>query len=109
MQRMNMQPMKWIVTAAAMSTALTACSSLQPPPGEPDRRAARSGECRAEPVQWAIGEDASSATTGRIWRESHAGLLRPIAPGQAVRHDHRTDRVNVDVDADNRIIRVWCG
>ncbi len=109
MQRMNMQRTTPIMLASVLTAALAACSSLQPPAGEPDRRAAQSGECRVEPVQWAVGEEASPTITGRIWRESHAGLLRPIAPGQAVRHDHRADRVNVDVDADNRITRIWCG
>ena len=88
---------------------VAACSSLQPEPGEPDRRAAHSGACRADAVQWAVGQPATAEVSGRVWRESHAGLLRPIAPGQAVRQDHRPDRINLEVDRDNVILRAWCG
>ena len=45
----------------------------------------------------------------RVWRESHAGLIRPIAPGQPITKDLRPDRVNVELDANNRIVRVHCG
>lgn len=85
------------------------CSSLQPAPGAPDERAAQSGTCHADKVQWAIGEPATQAITGRVWRESHAGLIRPIAPNQPVTRDYRADRINVDIDADNIIRKAWCG
>jgi hypothetical protein len=42
-------------------------------------------------------------------RESGAGQLRPIAPGQATTRDLRPDRVNVFVDASNAIVRITCG
>lgn len=98
-----------LATAVAACALLAACAGLQPPPGAPAERAAHSGACHAEPVQWAIGADAGTEVTGRIWRESHAGLIRPIAPGQAVTRDHRPDRINVEIDADNVIRRIWCG
>ena len=91
------------------SLAIAGCSSLQPDPGRPGERAAASGACHAEPVQWAIGEEATQQTMARVWRESHAGLIRPIAPDQAVTADFRQDRVNVELDADNRIVRIRCG
>ena len=49
------------------------------------------------------------AVMARVWRESGAGLIRPIAPGQAVTRDFRADRVNVHIDRDNRITAVSCG
>lgn len=88
---------------------LTACVPLQPAPGAPDLRAAASGTCHAAPVQWAVGEHATETVMGRVWRESHAGLIRPVKPGQAVTLDVRADRVNVELDADNRIVRIHCG
>jgi len=45
----------------------------------------------------------------RIWRESGAGLIRPIGPDQAVTRERRNDRVDVEIDADNRIVRITCG
>ncbi len=66
-------------------------------------------QCRTEPVQWAIGQAATQEVMGRVWRESGAGLIRPIAPNQAVRRDQRPDRVNVSIDASNVITGIDCG
>ena len=62
-----------------------------------------------EAVAWAVGQPADEAVMARVWRESGAGLIRPIAPGQAVTRDFRADRVNVHIDRDNRISAVSCG
>ena len=67
------------------------------------------GACHAEAVAWAVGQPADEAVMARVWRESGAGLIRPIAPGQAVTRDFRADRVNVHIDRDNRITAVSCG
>jgi hypothetical protein len=88
---------------------LAGCAGLQPDPGRPGEAAAQSGACHADRVQWAIGAEATQDTMARVWRESHAGLLRPIAPGQPVTKEFRADRVNVALDRDNRIVRVYCG
>jgi hypothetical protein len=93
----------------ALATVLAGCAGMQPDPGRPGEAAAQSGACHADPVQWAIGREASQETMARVWRESHAGLIRPIAPGQAVTKEFRVDRVNVELDRDNRIVRVYCG
>jgi len=106
---MNASSRRPILACLAALVATTACTSIQPEPGKPDIAAAESGACRADAVQWAIGQQASQETTGRVWRESHAGLIRPISPGQAVTRDYRADRVNIELDADNRITRVYCG
>ena len=95
-----------VVTALTLASG---CSSLQPPPGAPDERAAASGTCHADKVQWAIGEQATQDVTARVWRESHAGLIRPIAPDQPVTRDYRQDRINIDIDAGNVIRKAWCG
>ena len=95
--------------AACLAMLLGACSSIQPDPGAPGRAGAAAGACNAEAVAWAVGQPANEAVMGRIWRESGAGLIRPIAPGQAVTRDFRPDRVNVHIDRDNTITSVGCG
>ena len=40
--------------------------------------------------------------------ESGAGLVNPIGPGTVVKHDARTDRLRVYIDADNRITAARC-
>ena len=92
---------------ASLVVLLAACASLQPDSGGP--AIAGDGTCNAEGLGWAIGEEATRETMARVWRESGAGLIRPIAPGQAVTRDYRRDRVNVRIDGDNVITATDCG
>lgn len=34
---------------------------------------------------------------------------RVIRPGDAVTEDYSTDRLNIDLDANDRVTRLWCG
>jgi hypothetical protein len=88
--------------------SLAACvppASLQPASDGP----AAAGACHADRVAWAVGKVADQEVMGRVWRESGSGLIRPIAPGQAVTRDFRQDRINVHIDSDNVITQVACG
>lgn len=98
-----------LLACLPFAVLLSACASLQPDPGAPGERAAASGACHADAVQWAVGQEGTQETMARVWRESHAGLIRPIAPGQAVTREFRADRMNVELDAANRIVRAYCG
>lgn len=95
--------------ATGLALLLAACSSIQPDPGAPGRAGAAAGACHAEAVAWAVGQPADEAVMARVWRESGAGLIRPIGPGQVVTRDFRPDRVNVEIDANNTITRITCG
>ncbi len=99
-----------LLSATCLGLLLAACAppqSLQPASGGPT--IAGDGTCQAEGLEWAIGEKATQDTMARLWRESGAGLIRPIAPGQAVTRDYRRDRVNVRIDDDNAITGIDCG
>lgn len=101
------RPMK---CAAALLPLLAACApsaSLQPAAGGPAAQTA--GRCQVESVAWAVGQAATEETMARVRKESGAGQLRPIAPGQATTRDLRPDRLNVFVDASNAIVRITCG
>lgn len=90
--------------------ALVGCAppaSLQP--SSPGPQVAGSGRCDAGKVAWAIGAAADRDTMARVWKESGAGLIRPLSPNQPTTRDLRPDRLNVHLDADNRIVRVDCG
>lgn len=88
---------------ALLSMALASACANAPATG------AGPGICHADEVQWAVGQPGDQATMGRVWRESGAGLLRAIGPDRPVTRDHRRDRVNVFLDAGNRITAVTCG
>lgn len=99
-----------VVPAAFLAAVLlAACSSVQPDPGVPGRAGAAAGTCHAERVAWAVGQPANEEVVARLWRESGAGLARPIGPGQAVTRDFREDRINFEIDGNNIITRVSCG
>lgn len=99
-----------LLSSAFLATLmLAACSSVQPDPGTPGRNGAAAGACNAEPVAWAVGQQAEQDVMARVWRESGAGLIRPIGPGQIVTRDFRPDRVNVHIDGKNTITSVACG
>lgn len=102
------RPLRYLLLSLPI-TALSACASWQPDGGTPEARAAASGTCNAEAVQWALGQTASSEVTGRVWRESHAGLIRPLRPEQVAGASTRADRVTVELDRENVIRRVYCG
>lgn len=96
--------------AILLLPALAACApaaSLQPAEAGPTVKG--DGRCDATPVAWAVGQKADEQAMKKIWQQSGAGLIRPIAPDQAVTLDFRQDRINVHLDAGNTITRLDCG
>lgn len=58
------------------------------------------------------GAGALQALVGRPAAEVQENLpegARIIPPGSAVTQDHRPDRLNVDLDENGVISRLWCG
>lgn len=65
--------------------------------------------CNAGAVQSAIGEIATPARVESLRRQSGAATVRVLPPGAVTTRDFRTDRLNIDVDAGNRIRALRCG
>ncbi|HYG04887.1 MAG TPA: I78 family peptidase inhibitor [Stenotrophomonas sp.] len=98
------------VLVLAPLLALAGCTSsqsLQPP--SPGPQISSDGQCHADRVAWAVGQPATQEVMARVWKESGAGLIRPLAPGQAATHDYKPDRINVLIDKSNIITQVNCG
>jgi len=96
--------------AFPLCALLAACAppaSLQPADAGPTIKG--DGRCDATPVAWAVGQKGDEAVLKKVWEQSGAGLLRPIAPDRAVTQDFREDRINVYLDAGNTIVRLACG
>ena len=82
--------------------ALSACVST------PGPQVAGSGRCSDTALGWAVGQPADEANMRRLSSESGAGLVNPIGPSAVVKHDARTDRLRVYIDAENRITAARC-
>lgn len=66
-------------------------------------------KCDATTMAWAKGKLADESTVQRIRTETSSKGVRVIKPGMAVTMDYREDRVNIDVDDNNKIVSVRCG
>lgn len=66
--------------------------------------------CDAAPAQGFVGKQADEATIAAARDAAGAtGDLRVIKPGQPVTMDFRHDRLNVEVDDHDMIVRINCG
>jgi hypothetical protein len=65
--------------------------------------------CDAGKVQSMIGQAATQALGGEAVRTAGARTMRWIAPDSAYTTDYRTDRLNIHLDARNRVTKINCG
>ena len=59
--------------------------------------------CGAGALQYLIGQSAAALETMKFGK-----TVRILRPGMAVTMDYRADRLNIAVDANGRIERVYC-
>jgi hypothetical protein len=67
------------------------------------------GRCDAAAGASLTGRQKSEAAGKEALRLTGAAALRWIEPDTMVTMDHRTDRLNIEVDAAGRITRLRCG
>lgn len=65
--------------------------------------------CDAKAGQWAVGNVADEALVAKVKTDTGSERIRVIRPGMMVTMDYREDRVNLDVDKDNKVLTVRCG
>lgn len=65
--------------------------------------------CDAGMVQDLIGRRATAELGREALRQSGARALRWIRPGQAITMDFSPDRLNVEVDGQDRVAALRCG
>lgn len=67
------------------------------------------GRCNAQPLQAWLGQSYGSDTLARALAAAGADEARMLRPDSAITKELQPGRLNVVVDADNRISRVYCG
>lgn len=97
------------LAAPLMATALlAACSTpstpppaaVAPPPG---------GDCRMAAAQFAVGRQADAPLQAEATRRAGAQTLRVLRPNQVMTMEFNAQRLNLEVDASNRVVAVRCG
>ena len=89
--------------AVAFISLLTLVACL-PEEKPPTRQATGDDACGAEKLQLLVGLPYEA----RDFQED-GRPMRVLPPGSAMTMDHRIDRLNVDLDEDGVITRIWCG
>lgn len=94
-------------TSAGSSQATSASSSTQS-----DSRAAPAGvaaQCNAQPAQFAVGQNSTARVMESARARAGAEMARVLRPGQMVTKEFNAQRLNLQVDANGRIVAVSCG
>ena len=65
--------------------------------------------CDPAPVQALLGGIGDADTSERARAAAGAGTVRALAPGQATTREYAEGRLNLQLDADRRIVRAYCG
>jgi hypothetical protein len=94
--------MKQTVLAGCAVLFLAACWSIPAP--EPVPEGPDLAQCGADALQGLVGQPASVLQTMKFGQET-----RIIRPDTAVTMDFRPDRLNIEIDAAEQIVRVQCG
>ncbi len=101
------------VAASFLLFAAAGCTTVvveEPRPVPPPLPApGPDGSCFAEDAAGAVGQRATTGVIERATLESGARTARIIRPGQAYTQEFNPDRLNIEVDAANRIVRLSCG
>jgi hypothetical protein len=84
---------------------LAGCSSSQP--AQPV--AEITGDCNVENLQGVLGQNASAELIQQVQQQANAKTLRVLAPGDAATMDYNPQRLNIDIDESEVIIRLTCG
>jgi hypothetical protein len=97
--------MRPLLTLAALATLVACAAPLPPaPPPGPAVPDAASDTCGASARGSLIGQPATA-----LERVYILGPVRIIRPGDAITMDFSEDRINFDLDATDRIVRIFCG
>lgn len=85
------------------ATVLAGCA--QPPASPPPA----AGTCNAAAAQFAVGLPGHAQLGGRAMLAAGAQRFRWLRPGEVVTMEYDAGRLNLELDASGKVIRVRCG
>ncbi len=97
--------------AAMLALAGCAASDAPPPaePAAPPAAAPAEATCDASMLTDLVGQTASEALAADAMKRSGSRSMRWLSPGMAVTMDFRADRLNIELDAKNKVVSSRCG
>lgn len=101
--------------ASGLATAalMVGCASQGQPPASPSGPAATAqapgGLCNAQPAQQVVGQNSTASVVESARARSGAQMARILRPGQITTKEFDAQRLNLEVDANGRILAVRCG
>ena len=84
--------------------ALAACATPQPAEPGVETPVLGEGGCDADMLGYLVGQDINEIDVDTLPQPR-----RIIPPGTAVTMDYRAERTNIELDEDDRVVRVYCG
>lgn len=98
-----------VMTATLMtvSSLLTACSTTAQETPMAQADSSTPSVCRPEAAAKLVGHAAPDDAQIRL--QTGAELIRRIAPGDAVTHDYRQNRVTIAIDSAGKVVEASCG
>lgn len=104
------------VASLGMAALMAGCASHGPAPSAatvPTQSQAQAPApdmlCNAQPAQAAVGQSSTASVVESARARSGARMVRILRPGQMVTKEFDTQRLNLEVDANGRILAVRCG
>lgn len=104
--------MPWKLSSVGLFVAvslLAGCSSTPESPAKESQAQVLSGRCDAAGAQFAVGQQASAALLAQARSKAGAQDARFISPNDVLTLEYRSERVNLNTDANGKVTRVNCG
>ena len=95
-----MSRMRQFALIAALLPLAACMEDDTPPPSD------TADACGAAALQSLVGQDRAAVTEAGLTPDRKT---RIFGPGAALTMDFREDRVNVELDAADRVVRIYCG
>ena len=101
---------RWVGAVASLLT-LAACAGGTSAGGSEPKASdpAPQARCDAQAAQSFVGQPFSNDTLARLRTAAGAQEVRQLKPDSVTTKEFKVGRVNVVVDASQRVVRVYCG
>lgn len=99
-----------MIRMGALLMMAAGCAAVPPEDAENVPVKGETGHvCNAEPAQHLVGRPATQELAAEAMRLTGAGMMRWIPEGAMVTMDYRPDRLNIELDGENKVAKIRCG